>query len=583
MTRAAEGDDARFSRWVLVAAGLAVLGWAVPALVMLDKGFSVQDEGTYVLAYRWWSSNPYFVPGAQYVYGPIFHALGESIPLLRLVRLLMVLASNAGFASAFLVWLTRRRPGLLPASRPSLVMLLTATGGMSYLWAPLTPGYYDLTADICLLLVALMLLVLARTTGFPWWNPLVSGVACVLLLLSKYTATSAGVLTVAVVVWCLVRRGGARDATSYVVLFAAGVAAALTACQLFVVPLGGFLSTTRQVTRLTAVGGHDLHYLARVNLMSTWHVTLGALMLVLPMVGALVLAIRMSRDGHARGARVVLVAVAALNAVLLPMALGWHGGSDRGGLMVGVAFGSLMVSGIAAVVAGRRLAAAGHEERLVVVVLLLVPLLQAAGTNVNVFYVAGECLAMWAAVPLVLVARPGCSPTLSAAVVIDLVALVVATAMIGGSTTLLSPFKTTPVGQDVVRVPSLGVDLAPGTARRYAVLEGALEPYVDRGRTPIFTLDEKAGLTYLLGGVPVGSTWTDSASPSRTAGILDLACRDGDPVAASRPVLIVDHPVHPLIAAAMRRCGFDYPHAYRRIKLASGPPGIRVFVPRSHS
>ncbi len=51
---------------------------------MLGRGFAVQDEGTYVLSYRFWSSNPYFVSGSQYVYGPVFEALGESIPLLRL-------------------------------------------------------------------------------------------------------------------------------------------------------------------------------------------------------------------------------------------------------------------------------------------------------------------------------------------------------------------------------------------------------------------------------------------------------------------------------------------------------------------
>jgi hypothetical protein len=304
-------------------------------------------------------------------------------------------------------------------------------------------------------------------------------------------------------------------------------------------------------------------------------------MLATPMVAGLLVAVRLSRDGQVRAAKVLLVTVAAFNAVLLPLALGWHGGSVRGGVMVGVAFGSLLVALIAALVAGRRGAPPDREVRVVAVVLLLVPLLQAAGTNVTLFYVAGECLAMWAAVPLLLVARPECPPVLSTAVVVDLVALMVATAMIGGSTTLLSPFKTTSVGRDTVAVPGLGVRLAPTTARRYDGLEAALAPYVVRGRTPVFTLDEKAGLTYLLGAVPVGSTWTDSASPSRTAGLLDLACAGGGPATKARPVLIFDHPVQPLIAAAMQRCGFGFPRAYHRITVPDGPPGLRVFVPRA--
>src|SRR3954467_675353 len=146
------GDGIRVRGRVLALVSVGcILAWAVPALLMLDRGFAVQDEGTYVLTYRWWSSNPYFVSGSQYVYGPIFEAFGESIPALRLVRLAMVLGANAWFAWSFLAWLEQQRAGL-PSSRTSLVLLLTASGGMSYLWAPLTPGYYDLTADASLAL-----------------------------------------------------------------------------------------------------------------------------------------------------------------------------------------------------------------------------------------------------------------------------------------------------------------------------------------------------------------------------------------------------------------------------------------------
>ena len=142
-----------------------ILGWAVPALVMLDKGFAVQDEGTYVLAYRFWSSNPYFVSGSQYVYGPIFEALGREHPAAA--------AAPAGDGDrrpthgsggrSWSGWSHERRRGAA-RSRTSLVLLLTAAGGMSYLWTPLTPGYYDLTADASLVLVSLLLLTLGRST-----------------------------------------------------------------------------------------------------------------------------------------------------------------------------------------------------------------------------------------------------------------------------------------------------------------------------------------------------------------------------------------------------------------------------------
>ena len=150
---------------------LCVLGWAVPALLMAGKGFSVQDEGTYLLSYRWWSSNPYFVSGAQYFYGPVFAALHERINVLRVLRLAMVIATNAWFAVVFVRWLAEHREVRALDGRLSWVAVLTAAGGMAYLWTPLTPGYYDLTADASIGLVALMLSTLRR-------RPSATGLGC---------------------------------------------------------------------------------------------------------------------------------------------------------------------------------------------------------------------------------------------------------------------------------------------------------------------------------------------------------------------------------------------------------------------
>ena len=61
----------------------------------------------------------------------------------------------------------------------------------------------------------------------------------------------------------------------------------------------------------------------------------------------------------------------------------------------------------------------------------------------------------------------------------------------------------------------------------------------------MLALDQLAGLTYLVGGVPMGSTWTDAVSPRRTAGILALACRNGDVDPTLPPVLLLDRPLDP--------------------------------------
>jgi hypothetical protein len=572
------GDRIRVRGRVLaVVSAACILGWAVPALLMLDKGFAVQDEGTYVLSYRWWSSNPYFVSGSQYVYGPLFEAFGESIPGLRLLRLAMVLGANAWFAWSFLSWLEQQR-GALPSSRASLVLLLTAGGGMSYLWAPLTPGYYDLTADASLALVALMLMSLRAPRG---WQAVAAGLLSVVLVATKWPAAPVCVLTVGVVCWSLAR-GSRAAALRYAALVAAGVAVAVVVCQLFVVPVGRFVSVMRTVSSLTATASHGFGFLARAYASDTASFALGASLFALPLLGAYLLARRSSGRGDENRARWWLVGAALLTAGVLPFVVGWHGGSDRGRAVVAIALGGLLAALVIGLLPATRGPLPGDASGpAVVVVLLLVPLVQAAGTNVPLIYVTVECVAMWMALILMLVSHLDSSHVAVTAVLADLAVFVVGTALLAGSTTLVDPFNAGRLGDDTTRVPGLGVRVAPDLAGHYRALTDALGPYVVRGVTPVLALDQKAGLTYLLGGVPAGPTWTDRASAGRTAGILALACRNGDVSADRRPVLILDRSPDPALLRAMATCGFDYPSAYRRLPVPDGPPGITVLVPRS--
>jgi hypothetical protein len=156
--------------------------------------------------------------------------------------------------------------------------------------------------------------------------------------------------------------------------------------------------------------------------------------------------------------------------------------------------------------------------------------------------------------------------------------LIVAVAAIAGTTTMMSPFKTTGYRSDTTSVGALGVRLPPGVARQYAALQRSLAPYVTPGATPVFTLDERAGLTYLLGGVPMGSTWTDSGTPERTAGILELACHNGDVDRTRPPVLLFNRTPDPAVVRALGVCGFAFPRDFRALHVAGGPPGIRVYV-----
>ena len=378
-----------------------------------------------------------------------------------------------------------------------------------------------------------MLASLRRSPRPGTWNPLATGVIAVVLVATKWPAAPVALLTVGVVVWSLSRASSAA-ALRYAALVAVGVGATLVVCQVFLVPVGRVVSVMRTVSSLTATASHGFGYLARSYASNTASFALAAAVFALPLLAAYVLARRASLRGHERRAGWWLLGAAIVTAVVLPFLVGWHGGSDRGRAVVAIALGGLLAALVIALAPPTRGPLPAHATgRAVAAVLLLVPVLQAAGTSVPLIYVTLECAAMWMALALMLVAHLDRSQMVVTAVLGNLAVFVVATALLAGSTTLVSPFDAGTFRSDTVRVPDLGVRVAPDLARQYQALTEALGPFVDRGSTPVLALDQKAGLTYLLGGVPAGPTWTDRANPGRTAGILELACRNGD--VAARP------------------------------------------------
>ena len=466
---------------------LCILAWAVPALVMADKGFSVQDEGSYVLSYRWWSSNPYFVSGAQYFYGPIFSAVHERIGALRVLRLVMVIATNAWFAVVLMRWLAQHRGVQALTGQASWIALITAAGGTAYLFSPLTPGYYDLTADASIALVALMLVTLSRAPRSPGWVAPLAGFFAFVLVLTKWPAVLVVILVQGVVLFELSRRprGGA---VRYAVGFAAGIAVTAVACQLFLVRLTEVIPAMREVSALTATASHGVRYLVLAYLEVTAVFATAAVVFAVPLVAAYAGATRLATHGHQRSAKWCVLGGGFVVGVVIPVAVGWHGGRGDG-VMVAVAMGALVGSLIAAVVprvpSVRVPRRQRVSERWVMAVLVGVPVLQAAGTNVSIVYVSAECLALWIALVPLIVSRAPRSRISVFAVETNLIVCVSAVALLAGSTTLLSPFNTTGVSSDTVRVADLGGQrLAPTTAREYAVLEQAVAPYVERAVTP---------------------------------------------------------------------------------------------------
>ena len=570
----------RGARILGVAGFISLMAWAVPAMVMADKGFSVQDEGSYVLSYRFWNTNPFFMSGSQYFYGPLLAVMHGQIAELRLLRLFMVVGSNVWFAETFFRWLAQHRGVRLFGRGPSGVALLAAAGGLSYLWAPLTPGYYDLTADASIALVALMFSSLRRASRLPVLTALLAGSVSFVLVLTKWPSVLV-VLVVQGVVLIELYRHSHSVAAGYASVFGAGFAGTALGCQLFVVRLDVALPAIHAVSVLTATATHSPEALARSYLASTMVFAVASMVFALPLVGAYVTALRASARGREGVARLCVVAGALVTGVVIPLACGWHGGGEKGRVMVAVALAALITALIASgVFRGPGRSSQWTVERQVLGVLSVVPVLQALGTDVPLIYVVAECLVMWVATVFIVVSRSARAPVSLFTVETSLILCMVTVAMLAGTTTLLSPFKTTGVSSDTVAVADLGgVRVSPSTAHEYAALEEALAPYVQRQVTPVLTLDRLAGLTYLVGGVPMGSTWTDASTPARTAAILDLACRGGDVERRHPPVLIFDRAPDDLLLGALHRCGFDYPADFRQLKVLGIPPGLRVFVP----
>ena len=563
-----------WSRALLVVGVLAVLGWAVPALLMAGKGLAIEDEGTYVLSYRWWSSDLYAVSGSQYFYGPIYDLFGGSIPALRVLRVVMAVGVNAWVGWAITAWLRARTGAPTGPGRAAVTALVTAAGGLTYLWSPLTPGYYDLTAACSLGLVAVSLQLLARDGRGAMWAGLLAGPLSFALVFTKWPAVLVVLLVVGVTASVLRRAGHCWH--RYLLGWLLGLLLIALVVQLVVVPLGPAVRGLAE--GLSMSSGHGLGRLVPQYLRNTRDFGLGALVFALPSLATYAGALRW-RTGSARARAAVVVAGAVVTGVVLPFPLGWRGGAALGAMATTVALAALTAGLLTSLFPrpDHRL----PEARPVGVLLLGVPLLAAAGTNVPLPYVIAECLSLWAALALMLAARrraPEGLPHL--AVTANLAALGVMVAMLAGSTTLLDPFKTTGYSDDTVHVDALGLDLSPEVAGQYAALQRALSPYVERGRTPVVSLDQAAGLTYLLDGVPVGSTWTDYTSFARTAHLIDLACRRGDVPTSHPPVFVVDRPVDDVLAAAVGRCGWRFPDDFRRLAVPGGPPDFTVWVPR---
>lgn len=548
---------------------LSLAGWVVPALMMAGRGFDLWDGATYLVSYRQWRTHPWFFSGGQYVLGPVYDLLGGSVRGLRVTRVLLTLAANAWFGLAFTRWWAHER-GAEPtrAQLAGGTLLLTASGGLTYLWSTLTPGYYVLAGVGSLVLVALLLTLLRRPEAPGWWVPVAAGACSVLLVVAKWP-TLLAVAGIAAIALAALRHAPRRTRALAILGYVAGAALPVVGWAAAGVGPGRIVHGMVETTRLFTTSSHGVGALLRDYTTSTTTLLLGAVVVAVPALLALLAA---RRTGSAQRARVLVVAGIVVSGLGIPLLGGWRGGDQAGRAMVVAVLSCLLVATVAAVSGGVRRPVPWP----VLAVLVLVPFVQAAGTNVPLIYVAAECFAMWVAAVLVLAPDPlGVSglPVRAA-----LVMAAVSISLLAGTTTLMTPYRTTGFAESTAPVAALGVRVSPETAEQFAAIERTVGPDVVPGETPMVTLDRMAGLTYLLGGVQLGSPWTDPITPDATAGVIRLDCADRP--LTRPPVLIVEVEVPGVVAEALRACGVDFPAGYQRREIPGGPPGVWAWVPR---
>jgi len=220
------------TRAVLVASIVASVTWIGAVAVSAFIGFDTTDEGFYLLSYRWWSENRQTFTGAQYVYGPIFEALGYDIVRLRLFSLITVVATYVAFGWSFMRWLRVRRPDADPSRlwEWAGTTTIVASGGLAYSWLPLTPVYNQISLLTAMLATAVVL----RASVLPKsWVPLLLGPVIVAGMLAKWGSSALTFVAIAAVAIYLLRRAAVR----FFLLALLSTVATLLLVQLFVIPL----------------------------------------------------------------------------------------------------------------------------------------------------------------------------------------------------------------------------------------------------------------------------------------------------------------------------------------------------------
>jgi hypothetical protein len=580
-------------------AASAAAAWSTALLLMSHRGFDITDEGYYLLSYQWWRTNLRAGVGSQYVYGPIYSLLHHDIAALRDFRLASVLLACAFLGWAFMRWLRLQRPD---ATRTKLwelagTLAVTASGGVTLAWLPLSPGYNDATALGAVVGTALVFVIAHHaddSAGTHRWAFLaLGGVGFVLVLIKWTTAPAVAVLLTAAAV--VVAGRGRVAAIRLIGWFAAGFVATGALFHVLVIRLDDAIPPMLDVTRLSNEGGdHRVGTVLTTYLDSSRDLARDTLhghaaLFAVTLVVALVPPPASRRRWYLAVGAFALAVAFGLSARSVVNDRGLHGGPtflpQFGPTLLAL---SIVVALAAAGSTVRTLrrpppASAWLPKVALPLMLLVLPFLQALGTNVRLWSMAQNAFACWMALLIWLLTSLDRRSTLArGAAAVSIAALLVAIPVISSDGLLNHPYRAAPYEANTtampVSSPLRGLRLPRSDVREYVALREALRPQLRPAPAPMLALDKMPGLILLLGGRPVGEAWTGPTATVRSAAGLVDECRRR--LLREPPILLYNRPPATRDQEALAACGYHLRRDYRVLPVTGGPPGVQVYVPR---
>jgi hypothetical protein len=585
--------------WVSVAAVVATAAWVLPVVVSRGHGFDVSDEGSYVLSYRWWDSDARNFNGAQYLYGPVFEALGHSVPALRIARLASVLVAHALFGWAFMSWLAVRFPSA--GTRHAVLagtLGVVAVGGVTYGWLPLSPGYNDVVALGCLAVMAVFFRTWRSVLGtgrLPTLPALVLPLPVLAMVLGKWSSAVVALfflfVVFVVVAWALRPSGWLR----YIGAGVLGTVVVVTAFDLLVASLSDVVPPMVEVNRLAAGSSHTGGKLLSLYADGAQEIlgrTIG-LVLLIAVVGLVAgLLHRAGRRGPARwvvcaGPVAVLVLLAAVGDRPWPEG-GSSGLENYSSALVALVLAAAVVLAVC-FVRGRR--GDGPPRRrgsvelvTVLAMLLLLPVVQAVGSGNSLTNLAVNVAASWFAFIVLGVAIAGAGSRTRWFLVAAAAATLVLAVSVGADGVLLHPYRTTAYDAADRTLGGTGTlaSLAMGATERHELeaVRRAMAPDPP-GRRPVIVLDEIAGLVLLTEGRPLGETWTSALAPDRLAASIRASCRDQEWTQEDEPVVLGWRRVPAMVTEALAGCGVRLDGgSYDLVRLPVDERTVSVWTPK---